>query len=120
MKRLFVFSLALCLMISATNGQESLTIAVGAKVEGDDGERKPNIVLVMADDHGWGDVGYNDHPFVQTPELDAMAKKATIVYRHRAWSPTSGIRLYRPVRLRTVSARTMLLDELLTIAHAFQ
>ena len=34
---------------------------------------RPNIVLVMADDQGWGDTGYNGHPFVQTPELDAMA-----------------------------------------------
>ena len=22
----------------------------------------PNIILIMADDQGWGDVGYNGHP----------------------------------------------------------
>ncbi|MBX2815769.1 MAG: N-acetylgalactosamine-6-sulfatase, partial [Saprospiraceae bacterium] len=33
----------------------------------------PNIILLMGDDHGWDEVGYNGHPFVQTPVLDAMA-----------------------------------------------
>ena len=33
----------------------------------------PNIVLIVSDDQGWGDVGYNGHSFVQTPALDAMA-----------------------------------------------
>jgi arylsulfatase A-like enzyme len=35
---------------------------------------RPNIVLVMADDQGWGDTAYNGHPELVTPHLDAMAK----------------------------------------------
>ena len=35
--------------------------------------KRPNIVLVMSDDQGWGDVGYNGHPHLQTPNLDAAA-----------------------------------------------
>ena len=38
--------------------------------------RKPNIILCMADDQGWGDTGYYDHPVVKTPHLDAMATAA--------------------------------------------
>lgn len=34
---------------------------------------RPNFVLCMTDDHGWGDVGYNGHPVLKTPNLDAMA-----------------------------------------------
>ncbi len=29
----------------------------------------------MSDDQGWGDVGYNGHPLLQTPNLDAAASK---------------------------------------------
>lgn len=35
--------------------------------------KRPNIVLVMADDQGWGDTSYNGHPQLKTPQLDAMA-----------------------------------------------
>jgi len=35
---------------------------------------KPHIVLVMADDQGWGQTGYYDHPHLDTPHLDAMAE----------------------------------------------
>ncbi len=33
----------------------------------------PNIILIMTDDQGWGDVAYNGNTTVQTPNLDAMA-----------------------------------------------
>jgi arylsulfatase A-like enzyme len=36
--------------------------------------QKPNIVLVMADDQGWGDMAYNGHPHLKTPNFDKMAK----------------------------------------------
>lgn len=48
---------------------------------------KPNIILVMADDQGWGDVGYNGHPFVLTPELDAMAEAGLVLDRFYAAAP---------------------------------
>jgi arylsulfatase A-like enzyme len=47
----------------------------------------PNIILVMADDQGWGDTGYNGHPFVQTPALDAMAKNGLVLDRFYAAAP---------------------------------
>jgi arylsulfatase A-like enzyme len=35
---------------------------------------KPNVVLCMADDLGWGDPGFNGNRVIQTPHLDAMAE----------------------------------------------
>ncbi|VGO20383.1 arylsulfatase [Pontiella sulfatireligans] len=36
---------------------------------------KPNVVYILADDLGYGEVGYNGQEKIQTPELDAMAAK---------------------------------------------
>lgn len=60
-----------------------LMAALSASVKAE----KPNIILVMADDQGWGDVGYNGHPFVQTPELDAMAAAGFVFDRCYAAAP---------------------------------
>ncbi|MCA8990991.1 MAG: sulfatase-like hydrolase/transferase [Planctomycetaceae bacterium] len=34
---------------------------------------RPNIILVMADDQGWGDMAYNGHSVLQTPNFDDAA-----------------------------------------------
>jgi len=36
---------------------------------------RPNVILMMADDLGWGDTGYNGHPVLKTPNLDAMSRE---------------------------------------------
>ena len=48
---------------------------------------KPNIVLCMADDQGWGDMGYNGHPTLRTPHFDAMATEALRFDRFYAHAP---------------------------------
>lgn len=47
----------------------------------------PNIIICMADDQGWGDMAYNGHPFVQTPNFDAMAAEALRFDRFYAAAP---------------------------------
>jgi arylsulfatase A-like enzyme len=38
----------------------------------------PNIVLILADDLGWNDVGFNAGEFYETPHLDRMARDGMI------------------------------------------
>lgn len=47
----------------------------------------PNIVLVMADDQGYGDAGFTGHPFVKTPNLDAMSKNGVVFSRFYSSAP---------------------------------
>jgi arylsulfatase A-like enzyme len=49
--------------------------------------RKPNIILVMADDMGWGDTGYGGSSFAQTPNLDEMAAAGTTFSRFYSAAP---------------------------------
>ena len=41
------------------------------------GERRPrgrpNVLVVLTDDQGWGDMGYYGHPALKTPNFDATA-----------------------------------------------
>lgn len=48
---------------------------------------RPNIVLVMADDQGWGDIGYNGHPVLKTPNLDEAAAAGVRFDRFYASAP---------------------------------
>jgi len=48
---------------------------------------KPNIVLCMADDQGWGDMAYNGHPVLKTPNFDTMAASALRFDRFYAAAP---------------------------------
>jgi arylsulfatase len=36
-------------------------------------QQKPNIIVIFADDMGYGDLGINGHPTIRTPNLDQMA-----------------------------------------------
>ena len=50
-------------------------------------EKRPNIILMMSDDQGWGDTGYNGHPVLQTPNLDAMAENGLRFNRFYSAAP---------------------------------
>jgi uncharacterized sulfatase len=71
----------------------ALTLAhgVGPAVAQVDGSRRPNVVIIFADDLGYGDIGAFGAPSIQTPRLDAMAaegQKWTHFYVQPVCSPS--------------------------------
>ena len=44
-------------------------------------KKRPNFIVVMSDDQGWGDLGCYGHPVLRTPNLDKLAKEGTL-YTH--------------------------------------
>jgi len=38
---------------------------------------RPNILFILADDWGWGDLSCHGHPYVKTPNIDRLAKEGT-------------------------------------------
>ncbi|MDX1769083.1 MAG: arylsulfatase [Arenibacter troitsensis] len=47
---------------------------------------KPNIVLILADDQGWGDLGITGNTNLATPNIDAIAKNG-VMFDHFYVSP---------------------------------
>ena len=45
-------------------------------VQADD-HPKTNILFILADDWGWGDLSCHGHPYVRTPNIDRLAKEGT-------------------------------------------
>src|SRR6187399_1015926 len=37
---------------------------------------QPNVLVVITDDQGWGDLGAHGNPVIRTPRLDAFAKQS--------------------------------------------
>jgi arylsulfatase A-like enzyme len=62
---------------------------------------RPNIVLVMADDMGWGQTGYYNHPVLKTPHLDAMALAGLRFDRFYAGAPVCS-----PTRASVLTGRS--------------
>jgi arylsulfatase A len=49
--------------------------------------KKPNLLLIYCDDLGWGDVSFNGHPIIDTPNIDALAELGMIFDHNYAGAP---------------------------------
>ncbi len=122
----FVFLWILSGTVSVLVGEEVATTVADRNSEADEWSKKPHVILVMADDQGWGDTGYNGHPFVQTPELDAMAKAGLILDRFYAAAPVcsptraSVLTGRNPIRTKVTNHGRYMRPQEQTLAEAFK
>lgn len=70
--------------------------------------KKPNIVLILSDDHTFTDYGFMGHDVIQTPSLDKLASQSTLF--RRGYVPTA---LCRPA-LMTLATGTYAHRNLIT------
>ncbi|WP_395747835.1 sulfatase [Prosthecobacter sp.] len=98
----------------------ALLLSLGVSLAAD---APPNIILMMGDDHGWEETGYNGHPHVKTPVLDEMAKTCfrfeNFYAGHPSCSPTraSFMTGRHPNRMGTFNPGFSIRPEEITIAH---
>ncbi|MDQ8197883.1 arylsulfatase [Pelagicoccus enzymogenes] len=88
---------------------------------------KPNVIFVLTDDQGYGDLGAHGNPILKTPELDrfhAESVRFTDFHVSPLCTPTRGALLTGrdPARngaYRTSAGRTMLHEDERTLAQLF-
>ena len=88
----------------------------------------PNIILIMTDDQGYGDIAYHGNPVVQTPNIDRLASESisfTNFHVDPYCAPTraalmTGRYSHRTGVWGTVAGRNMLRDGEITMAEMFR
>ena len=97
------------------------TSSAAAATEGD----RPNVVIIMTDDQGFGDLGIQGHPVLKTPRIDALSAESATVgafYVHPVCTPTraalfTGRHPQRTTAIDTWIGRAMLEPDEITIAE---
>ena len=86
---------------------------------------RPNVLLIMTDDQGYGDLGFHGNPQVKTPRLDALARESVrfrSFYVSPVCSPTRSSLLtgryhYRTGVVDTFRGRSMMHPDEVTLAE---
>ncbi len=89
---------------------------------------QPNVLLVLTDDQGYSDVGFNGNPIVKTPHLDCFAADSVVFdrfYANPVCSPTraalmTGRNAYRTGVVSTQAGLSLLRPSEATIAEALK
>ncbi len=90
---------------------------------------KPNVIILFSDQHNANVFGYQGHPDVKTPNLDAMAKQGVVfnrAYCQNAISAPSRMSMFTGLYPRTIGAmdnahlQTSVITDVVSIQSAFQ
>ena len=100
-------------------------LAGGAAAWADTAADRPNVLLIMTDDQGYGDLGVHGNPVIRTPRLDRLAHESArfeSFYVSPVCSPTraslmTGRYNYRTGVVDTYLGRSMMHADETTLAE---
>lgn len=72
MLRLGLITLLFAILLSCSPVQEPAGQA--SEIYSVDRDRRPNIIVIVVDDLRWDEMGVAGHPFLETPNIDALAR----------------------------------------------
>ncbi len=98
------------------------------KAEKETNKKRPNVILVMTDDQGYGDICANGSPYLKTPNLDQLYKESTRLINFHSdpcCSPTRAALMTGQYSARsgvwhTTGGRSMLDKAKITMADVFK
>jgi arylsulfatase A-like enzyme len=90
--------------------------------------QRPNVIVIMTDDQGYGEFSCNGNPIVQTPAIDALAAESIQMTQFHAspmCTPTrgqlmSGLDAFRNNAVNVSSGRSILRPDIKTMANYFK
>jgi arylsulfatase A len=66
---------------------------------GPSAQRPPNLIIILADDQGYGDLGSYGHPTIRTPQIDRLAAEG------QRWTGFYAARICTPSRAQLMTGR---------------
>ncbi len=102
-----------------------IVLGVIGDTRGADKDARPNILLILTDDQGYGDLGFHGNPKIQTPNLDRFARESVRLksfYVSPVCSPTRASLLtgrynYRTGVVDTFAGRSLMQSGETTLAE---
>ena len=114
---LFILSLAVLVSCQQTKEKEKLQV-----------QSKPNVIIVITDDQGYGDLGHTGNPIIKTPTIDKFSTESVNLTNYHVGTtcaPTraglmTGRNCNRNGVWHTIMGASMLNGEEITLADVFQ
>ncbi|MCH6256128.1 arylsulfatase [Puniceicoccaceae bacterium K14] len=120
-----VLTVALILGLAPTSARETADGSSKALRQVPD---RPNVIIVMTDDQGYGDISFYGNPLIETPALDRLASESVRLEDFHVapmCAPTrgqllTGLDAARNGTINVSSGRCLMRPELETMADTFQ
>ena len=62
-------------LMNVTRRELLAACAISSLTQGAAAQRRPNVILILSDDQGFGDLSLHGNPILQTPNLDRIGRE---------------------------------------------